>query len=172
VLVLDLVLLIVRLIVGLGFAAHGAQKLFGVFGGYGLAGTGGYFESQGWKPGKLFAAAAGTSELVGGLLVATGLLGPIGPMFVIATMVTAISVHWPAGFFGQSGGYELALLYTLFGLAFAFVGFGAYSIDALGGLTPLFTPLVDGVAVALGIVAGLANIALRRKPAPLPAPGS
>jgi len=168
---LDLVLFLVRLIVGLGFAAHGAQKVFGLFGGYGLAGTGGYFESQGWKPGKTFAAAAGIAELVGGLLVAVGLLGPIGPMLIIATMIVAISVHWPAGFFGQNGGYELPLLYTLFGLAFAFVGFGAYSVDALG-LTPLYTPLVDGIAVALGIVGGLANIALRRKPAPVPAPGS
>jgi putative oxidoreductase len=168
----DLVLLSVRLIVGLGFAAHGAQKLFGLFGGYGLAGTGGYFESQGWKPGKVFAAAAGAAEFVGGLLVAFGLFGPIGPMFVIATMIVAISVHWPAGFFGQNGGYELALLYALFGVAFAFIGFGAYSIDAIGGLQTFFTPLVDGVAVVVGIIGGLANAALRRKPAPVPAPGS
>ncbi len=168
----DLVLLIVRVIVGLGFAAHGAQKLFGLFGGYGLAGTGGYFESQGWKPGNVFAAAAGASELIGGVLVALGLIGPVGPMFVIAPMIVAISVHWPAGFFGQNGGYELALLYALFGVAFAFVGFGAYSIDAVAGLQPFFTPLVDGIAVVLGIIGGLANVAIRRKPAPVPAPGS
>ncbi len=169
---LDLILLIVRLVVGLGFAAHGAQKLFGLFGGYGIAGTGGYFESQGWKPGKLFAAAAGGAELLGGLLVALGLFGPVGPMFVIAPMIVAIAVHWPAGFFGQNGGYELALSYALFGVAFAFIGFGAYSIDAVSGLQTLFTPLVDGVAVLLGIVGGLANVAIRRKPAPVPAPGS
>jgi len=58
----DLALLVVRLI-GFGFAAHGAQKLFGWFGGYGIAGTGGYFESLGWKPGRLFATAAGLGEL-------------------------------------------------------------------------------------------------------------
>jgi putative oxidoreductase len=168
----DLVLLIVRVVVGLGFAAHGAQKLFGLFGGYGLAGTGGYFESQGWKPGKVFAAAAGASELAGGVLVALGLLGPIGPMFVIAPMIVAISVHRPAGFFGQNGGYELALMYALFGVAFAFIGFGAYSLDAVLGLAPHFTPLVDTVAVVLGIIGGLANVAIRRTPAPAPASGS
>jgi len=168
----DAVLLVVRLVVGLGFAAHGAQKVFGLFGGYGLAGTGGFLESQGWKPGKWFAAAAGVSELAGGVLIALGVLGPVGPMFVIAPMIVAISVHWPAGFFGQSGGYELALLYALFGLAFAFVGFGAYSIDALSGLQAFFTPPLEGAAVVLGIVGGLANVAVRRKPAPEPAPGS
>ena len=65
-------LLIVRLVVGLGFAAHGAQKLFGWFGGYGLAGTGGFFETVGFKPGKLFAGAAGVGEVLGGLLLALG----------------------------------------------------------------------------------------------------
>jgi hypothetical protein len=64
------------------------------------------------------------------------------------------------------------LLYALFGLAFAFVGFGAYSIDAVSGLQTFFTPLVDGVVVGLGIIGGLANVAIRRKAAPVPAPGS
>src|ERR1700676_5771118 len=83
-------LLIVRLVVGLGFAAHGAQKLFGWFGGYGLAGTGGFFETVGFKPGKLFAGAAGAGELLGGLLLALGLGGPIGSVSVISVMLGAI----------------------------------------------------------------------------------
>jgi len=95
----------------------------------------------------MYAAAAGVAELAGGLFIA---LGVLGPMFVIATMIVAISVHWPAGYFGQNGGYELALLYALFGLAFAFAGFGAYSIDAVSGLQTFFTPLVDGVVVGAG----------------------
>src|SRR5665213_371156 len=89
-------LLIVRLVIGLGFASHGAQKLFGWFGGYGLAGTGGFFESIGFKPGKLFAGAAGASELIGGLLLALGLGGPIGPPSPSASSRPPISSDAPA----------------------------------------------------------------------------
>jgi len=162
---LDLALLLVRLI-GLGFAAHGAQKLFGWFGGYGLAGTGGFMEQIGFRPGRAFAAAAGCSELLGGLLVAFGLLGPVGPMLMLVVMTTAaLSVHIPNGFFGQNNGYELPLVYG--GLAFllAFTGFGAYSLDAAFGLASLWTPAISWVAVALGILGGIANAAMRRKAA-------
>ena len=91
---LDVGLLLVRLVFGLAFAAHGAQKLFGWFGGYGLAGTGGFMESLGFRPGKTFATAAGLSEFSGGLLLALGFLGPIGPALVLSVMVVAvITVH-------------------------------------------------------------------------------
>src|ERR1700681_3513040 len=120
-------LLIVRLVVGLGFAAHGAQKLFGWFGGYGLAGTGGFFETVGFKPGKLFAGAAGAGELLGGLLLVLGLGGPIGSMLIISVMVVAIlAVHIGNGFFAPKG-VELAPPNLLTGIPFAFVGHGAYS---------------------------------------------
>src|SRR5713226_8393528 len=93
-------LLIVRLVVGLGFAAHGAQKLFGWLGGYGLAGTGGFFESLGFRPGKMFAAAAALSEFVGGWLFTLGFLGPVGPALILAVMLVAsISVHLRNGLF-------------------------------------------------------------------------
>ena len=158
-------LLIVRLVVGLGFAAHGAQKLFGWFGGYGLAGTGGFFEGVGFKPGKLFAGAAGTSELLGGLLLALGLGGPIGSMLIISVMVVAIlAVHIGNGFFAPNG-VELALLYLLVGFTFAFVGYGAYSLDAALGLSAVWTPALAWLFVGLGIVGGLLNMAARRKPA-------
>src|SRR3982074_1691148 len=121
-------LLIVRLVVGLGFAAHGAQKLFGWFGGYGLAGTGGFFESVGFKPGKLFAGAAGAAELLGGLLLALGLGGPIASMLIISVMAVAIlAIHLKSGFFSPNG-IELPLLYSALAVTFAFVGFGAYSV--------------------------------------------
>src|SRR5689334_24478826 len=88
-------LLMVRVVVGLLMAGHGSQKLFGWFGGYGLSGTGGFFEGLGFRPGRLFAAAAGAAELVGGLLVALGLLGPVGPALILSVMlVAAVSVHW------------------------------------------------------------------------------
>ena len=75
-------LLIARLVLGGGMFAHGAQKLFGWFGGYGIKGTGGWMESMGFKPGNLFAAAAGLGEAGGGLLTALGIGGPLGPALV------------------------------------------------------------------------------------------
>jgi len=163
-------LLIVRLVIGLGFAAHGAQKLFGWFGGYGLAGTGGFFESAGFKPGKLFAGAAGVVELLGGLLLALGLGGPIGPMLIISVMLVAIlAVHLSHGFFASSSGIEMPLLYLALGFTFAFVGFGAYSLDAALGWNTVWTPVLDWAFVGLGVVGGLLNMAARRKPAAQPA---
>jgi putative oxidoreductase len=164
---MDLALLLVRL-VGLGIAAHGAQKLFGWFGGYGIAGTGGFFESLGFRPGKLFAAAAGIAELVGGLLLVLGLGGPIGPMLLIATMIVATTAH--KGFFAPQG-FELAVLYGALAFVLAFVRFGAYSLDAALGIDVLWTPVLAWYAVGLGVLGGLVNIALRRKPAPQPQAG-
>ncbi|HJR53007.1 MAG TPA: DoxX family membrane protein, partial [Gemmatimonadota bacterium] len=87
-------LLILRLVLGLGLAAHGAQKLFGWFGGHGLAGTGGFFEGLGFRPGKAFAVLAGLGEFGGGILLALGLGGPLGPAVVVLVMLVAIgSVH-------------------------------------------------------------------------------
>src|SRR5437868_10602911 len=91
---LDLGLLVVRVIFGLIFAAHGAQKLFGWFGGYGLAGTGGFMETLGFRPGKTFATAAALGEFFGGLLLLLGFLGPVGPALMISVMTVAmITVH-------------------------------------------------------------------------------
>src|ERR687890_1397162 len=99
---MDAGLLLLRVVLGLVMAAHGTQKLFGWFGGYGLAGTGGFFESLGFRPGRFFAMAAGTSEFVGGALLALGLLGPLGPAMIIAIMiVAAATVHWQHGLFAS-----------------------------------------------------------------------
>jgi putative oxidoreductase len=161
---MDIALLIIRLIVGLAFAAHGAQKLFGWFGGYGLAGTGGFFESIGFRPGKLFAAAAGTAEFVGGLLIVAGLGGPIASALIIATMVVAaLAVHLPNGFFATNGGYELPVAYVSIAVLLAFAGYGAYSLDAALGWAALRTPAIDWAFVGLGVLGGLANLAARRK---------
>ena len=86
---LDLGLLLIRVVLGLIFAAHGAQKLFGWFGGYGLAGTGGFMESLGFRPGKTFAAEAALGEFVGGLLFALGFLGAVGPALMLSGMIVA-----------------------------------------------------------------------------------
>ena len=106
-------LLVARLVFGLSLAAHGAQKLFGWFGGYGLAGTGGFFEQLGYRPGKTFAALAGVAEFGGGLLMALGLLGPVGAALTISVMiVAAVTVHLGKGFFASGGGVELTFLYA------------------------------------------------------------
>src|SRR3954469_25330915 len=121
---MDAGLLIGRMVLGLLMAAHGAQKLFGWFGGYGLTGTGGFFESLGFRPGRTFAAAAGGTEFVGGLLTAAGLLGPVGPTLIVSVIiVAAVTVHWH-GVFAQANGVELPLLYASGAAALALTGPG------------------------------------------------
>jgi len=160
---MDAGLLLARLVFGGLFAAHGSQKLFGWFGGYGLEGTGGFFESLGFRPGRLFAAAAGGSELTGGLLLALGLLGPIGGALMLSVMIVAIvTVHWHNGVFATGNGVELPLLYATVAVALAFTGPGALSLDALLGLGALWTPQVIAAALALGVIGAFGNLALRR----------
>src|SRR5689334_8026662 len=133
---MDAGLFVARVVLGGLMAAHGAQKLFGWFGGYGIAGTGGFFEELGFRPGRAFAAAAGAAETIGGLLVALGFLGPIGPAAVLSVMiVAAIAVHWGHGVFATSNGVELPLLYAAGAAALALTGPGGYSLDAALGLT-------------------------------------
>jgi putative oxidoreductase len=154
---------------GLMMAAHASQKLFGWFGGYGLAAVSGYFESLGFRPGRFFATAASLAELIGGLLVALGLLGPIGPALIVSVMiVAAISVHWSNGLFATSNGIEVPLLYATGATALALTGPGRYSLDAWLGLAPLWTPAITLTVLGVGIIGGVANLALRRTSAHAP----
>jgi putative oxidoreductase len=164
---MDTGLFVARLVIGPLMAAHGAQKLLGWFGGYGLAGTAGFFEGLGFRPGRLFAAAASVAEIASGLLVALGLLGPVGPAIMLSVMVVASSVHWP-NIFAQSNGIEVPFLYAGAATALALTGYGAYSLDAALGLTPLWTSGLTWTALALGVLGGVANLGLRR-PANAPA---
>lgn len=158
---MDSGLLLARMVFGLLMAAHGTQKLFGWFGGYGLAGTGGFFEQLGFRPGRFFAATAGASELVAGLLVAFGLLGPLGPALIVSVMLVAMAtVHWQHGLFAQNNGIEVPLLYAVAAVALALTGFGAFSLDAALGLA--WSPEVAWVALGLGVLGGAANLAIRK----------
>jgi putative oxidoreductase len=156
-------LLVVRLVVGLLMAAHGSQKLFGWFGGHGIAGTGMFLESIGFRPGRLFAGVAASTEVVSGLLIALGFLGPVGPALMLSVMiVAAVSVHWKNGLFATSNGIELALFYGTVAFGLALIGFGSYSLDALLGLQSLYTPAWAFVALAVGVLGGVGNLLARR----------
>lgn len=158
-------LLLGRVVVGLLMAAHGSQKLLGWFGGYGLEKTGGLFDQLGFRPGGAFAAAASVSEVASGALVALGLLGPIGPALMLSVMiVAAVAVHWGQGLFATTNGIEVPLLYATAAAGLALTGPGPYSLDAWLGIASLWTPATTLVVLALGILGGFANLALRARP--------
>lgn len=159
---MDIGFLIARIVLGGLMAGHGTQKLFGWFGGYGLAGTSGFFENLGFRPGRLFATAAAVGETVSGLLIALGLFGPVGPAILLSIMiVAAVSVHWH-GVFATSNGVELPLLYATGAVGLALAGFGRFSLDAILGLGFLWTPAVVAGALAAGVAGAIVNLSLRR----------
>jgi putative oxidoreductase len=163
---LSIGLLIARVVIGLVMAAHGAQKLFGWFGGYGLNKTGEFFVQLGFRPGRALAAAASLTEITSGLLVALGFLGPIGPALMISVMIVAtITVHWEHGLFATDNGIEVPLLYSTAAVALALTGFGRYSLDSWLGLADRWTPAITWMVLGVGALGGLANAAMRRRPA-------
>ena len=124
--------LVLRLTAGLFLMPHGAQKLFGMFGGYGLDATGQYFaENLGFSNGYLAALGAGGVEFFGGLLLALGLFTRVSAGAVAVLMLVAMSVHLPAGFFWSSGGYEYPAMWTIVALYFWVKGGGELSLDRL-----------------------------------------
>jgi putative oxidoreductase len=123
-------LLLIRLVIGILFIGHGAQKLFGWFGGYGIKGTGGWFESIGIKPGITMAVMAGLAELIGGILFALGLLTPLAGILIAGTMVMAIiKVHAVNGLWATQNGYEFNLTLLVVAIGVALIGPGQFAID-------------------------------------------
>jgi putative oxidoreductase len=156
---MQLGLLILRLVVGLLFVGHGAQKLFGVLGGHGLRGTAGFFDAIGLKPGRFHASAAGLMEFGGGLLLALGLVTPVASAALIAVMTAAvIAVHFAKGLWNSDGGFEFNLTLATVAFALAAIGAGSWSLDhALGismhgvlwGIGALVVGFVGGVGAVL-----------------------
>lgn len=123
---------IIRVITGITLAAHGAQKLFGWFGGYGLEGTGQWMGSIGLEPGFLMALLAGSAEFFGGLFLVIGLLTRPAALAAAFTMLVAIVVvHLGNGFFMANNGYEFGLALLAMSASLIFSGAGKYSVDNL-----------------------------------------
>ncbi len=157
----DAALLILRLGVGLTFAAHGAQKVFGWWGGPGLTGWQGAMEKMGFRPAPLFALVSALVELVGGVFLAVGLLTPLAGAVLVAQSVVIIGqVHWQNGFFNTKGGYEFPLTLAVAAIALTLVEAGAWSIDA--GLGFSLDPNILVALVVVGLAAGLVALAVPR----------
>lgn len=132
---MSLGLLILRLIIGLTLASHGAQKLFGWFGGSGLQGTLKTQERTGLKPPLLWASMVIIGELGGGASLALGLLTPLGAAGAFGAMFMAIAkVHWKNGFWNSKRGLEFPLSLMAAAVATGLIGPGNYSLDALFGI--------------------------------------
>jgi putative oxidoreductase len=159
---MNLALLGLRLAVGLGFAAHGSQKLFGAFGGHGIEGTSGFFEQIGLKPGKVHAWFAGGLELLGGLGIALGLLTPFAAAGLIAVMTAAVlTVHAKNGFFNTEQGYEYNVVLAAAVFALAGIGAGQWSLDNALGLDVAGTGWALA-ALGAGLIGGIGAVASGR----------
>ncbi|MFC3883859.1 DoxX family protein [Bacillus songklensis] len=124
--------LIIRLVVGLYYAAHGSMKAFGWFGGGGPKATGAFFEQIGIKPGTTMALLAGIGEFVGGILFVLGFLTPLAAILIIIPMIVAIiTVHGKNGLFSDKGGIEYNLVLIAIALGFMLTGPGSLSLDSV-----------------------------------------
>ena len=157
-----LALFILQLGVGLTFAAHGAQKVFGWWNGPGLAGWEGAMERMGYRPARLFAVVSALIELVGGVLLAVGFMTPIVAAVLVAQTVVIIGqVHWANGFFSTRSGFEFPMI---LGIGAAAIGLAAptpVSVDALIGFS--VAPPVRVVLLIAGLVVGLVTLSIPRR---------
>jgi putative oxidoreductase len=157
---MDVALLILRIVVGLYLAGHGAQKLFGWFSGPGLKGAQGFFGGMlGFQPAGFWVPAVSLAEFVGGLLFALGLFSPLGALGIVASQLTAtIVVHAPKGPWNSNGGYELTLTNLAVAVAVALAGPGLYSLDRLFGISlPTWFSVALAVLTLIGVVVSIAT---------------
>jgi putative oxidoreductase len=155
----DAAVLVLRLGVGLIFAVHGAQKVFGWWGGSGFAGWKDVMTRMGFRPARLFAGVSAGAELIGGLALAAGVLTPLAGMVLVGQSVVIIfAAHWPRGFFNRDNGYEFPLSLVTGTIAVLLLGPGEVSFDALAGLST--TPEARLSLLVLGVLGGLAAVAV------------
>src|SRR5215210_2828465 len=156
-------LFLIHVLAGALVAAHGAQKLFGAFGGPGLEGFGGFLASLGLRPQRALAVAAGATEVAGGVLLALGLATPLAALLIVSVIpVAARTAHAGKGLWVSEGGWELPLVLGAVAVGLAFNGAGQWSLDAVIGWD--IAGLVWGVAaLALGVVGGLGVLVAGRE---------
>jgi putative oxidoreductase len=156
---MELGLFLLHVVPGALLMGHGAQKLFGAFGGHGPEGTGQFMETLGMRPGRHMALAAGFNELGGGLLLALGLLTPLAALLIGSTMVVAaLTAHRGKGPWNTNGGWELPLLFGLIPVALTFHGAGQWSLDHALGWGAELSGLGWGLGVTAAAVLGALTI--------------
>lgn len=150
---MNVALLILRLVVGLTLAGHGVQKLFGWFGGPGLAPLSQAFKQMGYKPAWLWISLAIVGEVGGGVSFALGFLTPLGAAGIFGAMFMAMfKSHWKNGFWLQKGGYEYTLVLLVASITIGLIGPGSYSLDTLFGVVLPDALLFGVLAVAALLV--------------------
>lgn len=159
---LALGLLIIRLVAGLTLAAHGAQKVFGWFGGPGPAKLTQGFQAQGLKPGWFWAVLVMLGELGGGLSLAFGLLTPLGAAGIVGAMLMAsLKSHWHNGFWNNKRGYEFPLTLLAIGVGIGLTGPGTYSLDSVFALR-LPGVALFGVLVLVAVIVDVVGLLMSR----------
>ncbi|HZC33407.1 MAG TPA: DoxX family protein [Candidatus Bathyarchaeia archaeon] len=158
---MDAALLVLRLVAGLTFAAHGAQKMFGWWGGSGFAGWQAVMVRMGFRPAGTFAIVSALAELLGGLMLAVGLATPLAAAVLVAqTVVIIAAAHWKRGFFNRDNGYEFPLSLGAGVVAILLGGAGGLSLDAAIGFDP--SAEVRVVLLVAGVLAGTVALAVPR----------
>jgi putative oxidoreductase len=155
---MDVLLTVIRLLVGLLFVGHGARKLFGWFGGKGWKGTAQAMSELGFRPAKFWALLAGLFDFLGGVSLTLGLLTPIGAAAIIGVRLASIlSLHAPKGLWNADGGVEYPLIVIANGLWFGLLGAGVYSLDYMLKFAwePATLFLISGAVILIGVVLAL-----------------
>jgi putative oxidoreductase len=158
-------LLIIRLVGGLTIAAHGAQKLFGWFGGPGFIKLEQGFQKQGFKPAWLWVCFVILGELGGGLSFALGFLTPLGAAGIFGAMFMAIfKSHWKNGFWNSKRGYEFPLSLLAMSVGIGFTGPGIYALDTFFGIA-LPNPLLFCLLAIAALLVDVIGLFISREPA-------
>lgn len=162
---MDTGLLILRLGLALLLFGHGAQKMFGWFGGLGPSGTAPLFEKWGLRPGRPMVLLAATTEIIAAVLMAVGALTTLGAAMVIGAMSVAIAMTAANGLWAQKGGCELPLVYAGIGAVLVLTGAGRYSVDQVAGTPVPIGPGPLAIALVVGVGSGalVAAYAVRQR---------